>query len=99
MAKKRINVMLPEEVLKDLQEMVPARKRSEFLAEAAAEKVRILKQREAIKKYAGILKEEDYPHWANQAAFEKWRKELWAGTEKRIEERLKEADGAKVPAR
>lgn len=99
MAKKRVNVMLSEEVLRDLREVVPARQRSRFIEEVVGEKVRLLRQKEEIGKYAGILKAEDYPHWATQEAIEQWRKELWAGTQERLERRFKEAESAEVPAR
>jgi hypothetical protein len=100
MAKKRINIMLSEEVLRDLREMVPARKRSQFVEEVVADGIRRAKFDRALEilKSGGGLKAEDYPHWATQEAIEQWRKELWAGTQERIERRLKEAESVEVPA-
>jgi hypothetical protein len=101
MAKKRINVMLSEEVLRDLREVVPARKRSEFIEQelkSRLEREKFGRVLERLRKGEG-LKAEDYPHWATQEAFERWRKELWAGTQERMERRSKEAESAEVSVR
>lgn len=68
--------MLSEEILQDLREMVPARKRSGFIEEVVGERVRLLRQKKEIGKYAGILKGEDYPHWATLEDIQRWIREM-----------------------
>ena len=49
----RINVMIPDDLLEQLREQVPERKRSEFIAEATRERLRREQQRRAFLQAAG----------------------------------------------
>jgi len=78
MAKKRVNIMLSEEVLRDLREMVPARKRSQFVEEVVADGIRRAKFDRALEilRSGGGLKAEDYPHWATLEDVQGWIREM-----------------------
>jgi hypothetical protein len=65
--KVRTTITLPVQLDKQLRESVPPRKRSEFIAEAVAERLRLIELREAMAEAAGICKDEDYPHWRTPA--------------------------------
>lgn len=49
----RINVMIPDDLLEQLREHVPERKRSEFIAQATRDRLRRERQREAFLQAAG----------------------------------------------
>jgi hypothetical protein len=68
----RTHVVLDDEVLKAIDDKVGQRGRSRFLEEAAREKLERIELEAAIRKGAGILKEEDYPHWRDTASVQEW---------------------------
>ncbi len=98
--KVRTNVMFPGEVLNQLRELVPARERSEFIAEATAYKLRMLRQERAIKQAIGAWKDEDHPDLMTDEDYQRWRLELWGGWTDRIERFWQEsqAESSDVPA-
>ena len=70
--------MMSEEVLRDLRELVPARKRSQFVEEAVATRVRQQRLGRALEiiRSGGGLKAEDYPHWATLEDVHRWIREM-----------------------
>lgn len=68
----RTHVILDDEVLKAIDGTVGQRGRSRFLEEAAKEKLERIELETAIRKGAGLLKDEDYPHWRDTASVQEW---------------------------
>lgn len=68
----RIHVILDDEVLEATDDKVDRRGRSRFLEEAAREKLKRIELAEAIRTGAGLLKDEDYPHWQDTASVQEW---------------------------
>ena len=61
MGTKRTHVVIPEELVRTIDELVGSRGRSRFLTEAAARELRRLKQMRALANAVGSWKDEDYP--------------------------------------
>ncbi len=80
---KRTHVVLEERLLKDIDRLVGARRRSSFLAEAAEEKLMRYRQIAALKAAAGSWKDEDHPELKQGSA--KWVRALRRETERRLE--------------
>jgi hypothetical protein len=68
----RTHVILDAEVLKAIDDQVGQRGRSRFLEEAAREKLERIALEAAIRKGAGMLKDEDYPHWRDTESIQEW---------------------------
>ena len=68
----RTHVILDDEVLKAIDDKVGQRRRSRFLEEAAREKLKRIELEEAVRTGAGLLKDEDYPHWRDTASVQDW---------------------------
>jgi predicted transcriptional regulator len=73
---QKITVSLPEELISRMNEIIPARQRSRFIAEALEERLALVEQALAIEEGAGIWKDEDYPHLATDDDIEQWIREL-----------------------
>ena len=61
MATVRTTVVLPERVAKLLKEHVPARKRSQFIAESIEQRLIVAEQKKVFAAAAGAWKDEDHP--------------------------------------
>ncbi len=72
MAKIKTHFVFPEELLKDIDRLVGDRKRSQFVVEAAKEKLEREKLKKAFDNIKGLWKEEDYPEFAVKEDIEKW---------------------------
>ncbi|MDP9389631.1 MAG: hypothetical protein M3Q48_17375, partial [Actinomycetota bacterium] len=68
----RTHVVLSDEVIAAIDERVGERGRSGFLEEAAREKLERLALEAAIRAGAGLLKDEDYPHWRDTESVKEW---------------------------
>lgn len=68
----RTNLLLPEELVREVDRIAGPRNRSRFFAEAAAAKVKRERLRLAFEQAAGIAKTEDYPHWATSEDVVRW---------------------------
>ncbi len=72
----RIHVVLPDDLLKEIDELVGQHRRSRFIAEAArivARRDRLVK---AIEEGAGILSDEKYPYWSTPEKVARWLRDL-----------------------
>jgi metal-responsive CopG/Arc/MetJ family transcriptional regulator len=88
----RIHVVLPDELVADVDQMVGKRQRSRFVEEAIREKLKRESRRAALHKAAGVLSPEDNPEWTTSDETYKWvRKSRQAD-----DERLKRLSGDKV---
>ena len=79
---KRTHVVLEEKLVKDIDRLVGARRRSSFLAEAAEEKLMRYRQIAALKAAAGSWKDEDHPEL--KAGSAKWVRTLRRETDRRL---------------
>jgi hypothetical protein len=68
----RINVILPGRLLTELDEIVPARKRSRFIAQALARELERVRALAAIDASAGAWSDEDHPELADGPAIDRW---------------------------
>lgn len=68
----RTHVILSDEVIDAIDERVGDRGRSQFLEEAARERLNRLELESAIREGAGLLKDKDYPHWRDTESVKEW---------------------------
>jgi len=83
---KRTHVVVPEDLLKEIDELSGKRKRSWFITEAAKKEIRRLKFLKAIKETAGAWKDEDHPEL--EKGVDDWVRTLREEDEKRLKEIL-----------
>ncbi len=85
-AGKRTHVVVPEDLLKEIDELSGKRKRSRFITEAAKKEIRRLKFLKAVKETAGAWKDEDHPEL--EKGVDNWVRTLREEDEKRLKEIL-----------
>ena len=83
-ASKRAHVVLPVDLVADIDKLVGKRGRSAFLAELAQREIKIRRQREALREAAGAWKDEDHPELAQGAAA--WIEQIRALDNQRFED-------------
>ena len=64
---RRTNLLLPEELVREVDHFAGPRGRSRYVAEALRARIRRDRLREAVERTAGVLSTEDYPDWATTA--------------------------------
>lgn len=74
----RTNLLLPEDLVEELDRVAGPRNRSKFVAEAIRYRLKRERLREAWEKSFGVLKAEDYPHWATSEMVVEWVRQLRA---------------------
>ena len=74
----RTNLLLPAELVRELDEVAGPRNRSRFVADAVAYKLHREKLRRAFEAARGLLKLEDYPHWDTPEKVVEWVREMRA---------------------
>lgn len=79
----RTHMVLPEELVKQVDAMVGKGKRSRFVAEAVREKLRREALLAALQETAGTLTKESHPEWATPEKVASWVR----ASRKRDEER------------
>lgn len=89
MSSNRVHVVIPKELTDEIDSIVGQRHRSSFICEAAKEKLTRQKQAEAIHRFAGSLRDEDYPEWKNGSAA--WVHNLRQEDERIREEKLRQS--------
>ena len=72
-------VTIPDELARAIDELVGKRQRAAFVTEAAEEWVRRERLRRALTEGAGVLKAEDYPHWATSKKVAQWVRNVRRG--------------------
>lgn len=73
-----VNLSLPEDLVRDLDEVAGPRKRSAFAEEALRRAIKREKFRIAVERYAGSLDMRYYPHWRTSEDVVKWVREMRA---------------------
>jgi len=66
------HVILDDEIIDAIDQLVGERGRSRFLETAARERLQRLGLEKALGSTAGILKDEDYPEFKDQASINDW---------------------------
>lgn len=72
----RVHINLPDDLVRDIDEIAGKGKRSECIADLVAAEVRALKLQEVIRRGAGILSDEDYPEWSTPEKVAEWLRDL-----------------------
>ena len=80
----RAHVVLPPELIADIDEVVGRRKRSQFLAEAAEQRLRQVRLLAAAKAAAGSLKDVDIPGWETPESTSEWVRALRQEADERV---------------
>jgi metal-responsive CopG/Arc/MetJ family transcriptional regulator len=73
-----VNMSLPEDLVRQLDDVAGPRNRSAFTEEALRRAIKREKLRVAIERTAGSLKAEDYPHWRTSEDVVRWIEEMRA---------------------
>jgi Arc/MetJ-type ribon-helix-helix transcriptional regulator len=81
---RRAHVVLPVDLVADIDKLVGKRGRSAFLTEVARREVMIRRQREALRDAAGAWKDEDHPELKDGA--EAWVRKIRDESEIRFQE-------------
>jgi hypothetical protein len=68
----RVHVVMPKAVIDELDELVGARRRRGFLAEAARQTLECQRRAQTLERFAGWLKDADIPGWETPEATAEW---------------------------
>lgn len=79
---KRTHIILPMDVVADIDKLVGKRGRSSFLTDTARREIKIQQQRNALRAVKGAWKQEDHPELAQGAAA--WVREIRAADGQRF---------------
>jgi metal-responsive CopG/Arc/MetJ family transcriptional regulator len=71
----RTHVVLPAELVKEIDRVAGARRRSRFVEEAVRRHLRREALSAALDQTAGVLKSADYPEWESPDAVSAWVRE------------------------
>ena len=74
----RTNLLLPKELVVEVDRYAGPRGRSRFVTEALSDRLRRERLREAIESTAGALRGSDYPHWETSESVVAWVRRLRA---------------------
>ena len=80
---KRTHIVIPQQLVAEIDTVVGKRGRSAFLAQAAEKEIMRLRQLKALKAAAGSWKDQDHPELKQGAA--KWVDQLRRQDEKRFQ--------------
>jgi metal-responsive CopG/Arc/MetJ family transcriptional regulator len=82
----RTHVILPEDLVKSVDDLAGKGKRSQFIEEAVREKLRVDALRAALEATAGMLSAEDHPEWGTSEQVASWVRESRKQSDKRMDE-------------
>ena len=68
----RTHVVIPKDIISDVDRLVGPRRRSNFFEEAVRKELKRIKLTAAAKKAAGSLKDVDIPGWETPTTTAKW---------------------------
>lgn len=77
--RRRAHVVMPEDLLQEIDARVGQRHRSEFIQEAIAEKLQRLRRVEAFERVVGSVAEGEIPEWETRESTDEWLRELRRG--------------------
>ncbi len=84
----RTHVVLPADLVKEVDRVVGTRKRSRFVEEAIREHLRREALSAALGESAGVLTDEDYPEWDSPEQVSTWVRQSRRGDTERLERQL-----------
>lgn len=70
--RRRAHIVIPEEVVAEVDALVGPRKRSKFVQEAVEEKLKRASRVDAFKRFAGSLADVDTPGWETSESTARW---------------------------
>ena len=79
----RTHIIVPDELVDEVDRLVGKRRRSAFFVDAARERLRRERLLQAMKEAAGSLKAEDYPHWATPEKVARWVRKIRRESERK----------------
>lgn len=82
----RTHVVLPEELVQEIDKRVGKGQRSRFIEEAVREKLRSEALLSALEETAGVLSAEAYPEWATGKDVARWVRETREQADRRLED-------------
>ena len=68
----RTNLLLPKELVEEVDHFAGERGRSRYVAEALRARLKHDRLKEAIERTAGVLKSADYPEWSTSEKVVEW---------------------------
>jgi Arc/MetJ-type ribon-helix-helix transcriptional regulator len=80
---RKVTVTLPQSLLAQLDQEVPRRQRSAFIARAIAQQLAILEQAAALEESAGAWQDQEYPDMATEEDMDRWLAGLRGSAEER----------------
>ncbi len=72
----RTHVVLPDDMVEAVDRLVGKRRRSAFISEAVAERLRREGLLRALEETAGVLSAEDHPEWADSRKVAAWVRKI-----------------------
>ncbi len=86
----RAHIVIPEELVREVDELVGARRRSQFFEDAVREKVKRMKLLAAAEAAAGSLADVEIPGWESSEAAAEWVHALRQADEERLRDLYQE---------
>jgi len=80
----RTHVVLPAELVRQIDELVGRRKRSAFIEDAVGERMKRERLRKALATTAGMLRDDYPPEWESPDTTREWLREIRASGEERL---------------
>ena len=71
----RTNLLLPDEIVREVDRLAGPRGRSRYVAEALRAQIRRDRQRKSVDRTFGVLDPADYPEWSTSDAVVDWVRE------------------------
>ncbi|MBA2717955.1 MAG: hypothetical protein H0U52_01755 [Chloroflexi bacterium] len=68
----RTNLLLPKDLVEEVDHFAGQRGRSRYVAEALRARLKRDRLKEAMAQTAGVLRPEDYPEWSTSAKVVEW---------------------------
>lgn len=87
--KVKAHLVLPKKLLLELDKIVSPRRRSQFLADAAWEKLERLRLDHALEKAAGAWTDENHPELTSPTAVKRYLRRLRSQTARRLAKSLR----------
>lgn len=95
----RAHVVVPRELIAEIDSIVGQRRRSDFVVAALREKLALERQGRALKEAAGALADGGHPEWATPESTSAWVRALRDAGEKATAEKLKGTTDGEISAR
>jgi Arc/MetJ-type ribon-helix-helix transcriptional regulator len=79
--RRRAHVVMPDDLLQQIDARVGQRRRSEFIQDAVEEKLNRLRRIEAFERVVGSVADGEIPEWETRESTDEWLRELRQGWE------------------